>query len=157
MESRVKDAVDLFMSGYNCSQSVFVAYSDLFGMEREQALRLSCSMGGGMGRMREVCGTVSAMAMVAGLVCGNTDPKDQKAKTENYATVRRMADAFKARHQTITCREILGIRAAEKSAAPQERTAEYYRTRPCARMVETAAQIIEETFPELLAGEPEET
>ena len=71
MESRVKDAVDLFMSGYNCSQSVFVAYSDLFGMEREQALRLSCSMGGGMGRMREVCGTVSAMAMVAGLVCGS--------------------------------------------------------------------------------------
>lgn len=150
MESRVKDAVDRFYSGYNCCQSVFTAYSSLFGMDQEQALKLSCSMGGGMGRMREVCGTVSAMAMIAGLACGNTDPKNQAAKTKNYEMVRKMADAFKAEHQTIICREILGLRAAEKSAAPQERTAEYYKTRPCARMVETAARIIEETFPKLL-------
>lgn len=151
MGSRVEKAVELFMSGYNCSQSVFVAYSDLFGMDREQALKVSCSMGGGMGRMREVCGTVSGMAMVAGMVCGNTDPSDQAAKTKNYETVRKMADVFKAQHKSIICREILGIRSAEKSAAPEARTAEYYQKRPCARMVETAARIIEETFPELVA------
>ncbi len=80
MKSRVEDAVNLFMSGYNCCQSVFSAYSDLFGLDREMALKLSCSMGGGIGRMREVCGTVSGMAMIAGLVCGNTDPTNQDAK-----------------------------------------------------------------------------
>lgn len=149
-KSRVEDAVNLFLSGYNCCQSVFCAYSDIFGLDRETALKLSCSLGGGMGRMREVCGAVSGMALVAGLACGNADPKNQAAKTKNYEMVRKMADAFKQRHQSIICREILGIRAAEKSAAPSERTKEYYQNRPCARMVETAAQIIEETFPEIL-------
>ena len=143
------------MSGYNCCQSVFTAYSDLFGLDRDTSLRLSCSFGAGMGGMREVCGTVSAMFMIAGLVCGNTDPADQAAKTENYETVRRMAAAFKAEHKTIICREILGLRAAEKSAAPSERTPEYYRKRPCVRMVATAARIIEDTFPELFSGEEE--
>ena len=113
MGSRVEKAVELFMSGYNCSQSVFAAYSDLFGMDREQALKVSCSMGGGMGRMREVCGTVSGMAMVAGMVCGNTDPSDQAAKTKNYETVRKMADAFKAQHKSIICREIFPQRSTE--------------------------------------------
>ncbi len=141
------------MSGYNCCQSVFTAYSDRFGLDRDIALRLSCSFGAGMGRMREVCGTVSAMFMIAGLVCGNTDPADQEAKTKNYETVRRMAAAFKAEHKTMICREILGLRAAEKSAAPERRTPEYYRKRPCVRMVETAARIIEDTFPELWSGE----
>lgn len=150
MKSRVEDAVNLFMSGYNCCQSVFSAYSDLFGLDRETALKLSCSMGGGIGRMREVCGTVSGMAMIAGLVCGNTDPTNQDAKTKNYETVRKMADAFKKEHQTIICREILGLLEAEESASPEARTAEYYKKRPCARIVATAARIIEETFPELL-------
>lgn len=150
MRSRVEDAVGLFKEGFNCCQSVFGAYSDLFGMDKEQALKLSCSLGGGVGRMREVCGTVSGMAMIAGLVCGNTDPNNQEAKTKNYETVRKMADAFKQEHQTIICREILGILEAEQSAAPEERTEEYYQKRPCVRVVATAARIIEETFPELL-------
>lgn len=150
MKSRVEDAVKLFMEGYNCCQSVVGAYSDLFGMDQDTAMKISCSLGGGMGRMREVCGSVSGMALIAGLACGNTDPKNQAAKTKNYEVVRQMADAFKAEHKTIICREILGLRAAEKSAAPEARTEEYYRKRPCARMVATAARIIEETFPELL-------
>lgn len=152
-KSRVEDAVKLFYEGYNCCQSVVGAYSDLFGMDREQAMKMSCSLGGGMARMREVCGAVSGMALVAGLACGNTDPKNQAAKTHNYETVRGMAEKFKQEHQTIICREILGLRAAEKSAAPAERTQEYYKNRPCARMVETAARIVEETFPELFAKE----
>ncbi len=148
MESRVEKAVGLFFSGYNCCQSVFAAYSDIFGMEQEMALKVSCSMGGGIGRMREVCGAVSGMAMVAGLACGNTDPNNQAAKTKNYETVRQMAARFEEEHKTIICREILGLRAAEKSAAPSERSESYYKKRPCAGMVETAARIIEETFPE---------
>lgn len=151
MKSRVEDAVALFMEGYNCCQSVFTAYSDLFGMDREQALKLSCPLGGGVGRMREVCGAVSGMSMIAGLVCGNTDPDNQEAKTRNYEIVRQMAEKFKERHQTIICRELLGIQEAEASAAPEARTESYYASRPCARMVETAAQIVEETFPELFA------
>ena len=153
MKSRVDQAVELFMSGYNCCQSVFTAYSDLFGLDRETSLRLSCSLGAGMGRMREVCGTASAMFMIAGLVCGNTDPANQEAKTKNYETVRRMAAAFKAVNHTIICREILGLQEAEKSAAPSERTPEYYQKRPCARVVASAARIIESTFPELFAEE----
>ena len=153
MKSRVDEAVGLFMSGYNCCQSVFAAYSDLFGMDRETALRLSCSLGAGMGRMREVCGAASAMFLIAGLACGNTDPADQAAKTRNYETVRRLAAAFKAQHKTIICREILGLRAAEKSAAPSERTPEYYQKRPCARMVASAAGIIEAAFPEYFQEE----
>lgn len=153
MESRVSAARDMFLSGYNCAQSVFVTYSDLFGMDRETALRLSCSMGGGVGRLREVCGTVSGMALMAGLVCGNTDPDDQEAKTKNYETVRNMAERFKKEHQTIICRELLGLIEAEESAAPSLRTEEYYKSRPCVRFVETAARIIEETFPELFGVE----
>lgn len=151
-KSKTEEAVQLFLSGYNCCQSVFCAYSDEFGLDRETALKLSCSLGGGMGRMREVCGAVSGMALVAGLVCGNTDPKNQQAKTKNYEMVRKMADAFKQEHKSIICREILGLRAAEKSAAPSERTKEYYKNRPCALMVETAARIVEETFPEQLGS-----
>lgn len=149
MKSRVEDAAALFLSGYNCCQSTFVPYAEQLGMGREQALKLSCSLGGGMGRMREVCGAVSGMALIAGLVCGNTDPHNQEAKTKNYETVRKMAEEFKKQHQTIICREILGLQEAEKSAAPSERTPEYYKARPCVRMVETAAKIIEETFPEV--------
>ena len=83
MESRVQDAVMLFESGFNCAQSVFAAYADLFGMDRETALKLACPMGAGVGRMREVCGTVSAMAMLSGLKMGNTDPSDEEAKTRS--------------------------------------------------------------------------
>ena len=103
MESRVEKAVGLFLSGYNCCQSVFAAYSDIFGMEQEMALKVSCSMGGGIGRMREVCGAVSGMAMVAGLACGNTDPNNQAAKTKNYETVRQMAARFEEEHETSNC------------------------------------------------------
>lgn len=148
MKSRVDDAVSLFMSGYNCAQSVFTAYSDIFEIEKEQALKLSCSMGGGVGRMREVCGAVSAMSMIAGLICGNTDPENQDAKEHNYEMVRQMADRFKEEHGTIICRELLGKIEAEESAAPELRTEEYYAVRPCARFVEVSARIIEETFPE---------
>jgi len=144
MLSRVEEAVKTFESGYNCAQSVFATYADLFGMDKETALKMSSSMGGGIGRMREVCGVVSAMALLAGLKEGNADPKDEQAKEAIYLLTRQMADKFKEKHQTIICRELLGIEGMEKSAKPSERTDSYYSQRPCSKLVATAAGIVEE-------------
>ena len=144
MLSRVEEAVKTFESGYNCAQSVFATYADLFGIDKETALKMSSSMGGGIGRMREVCGVVSAMALLAGLKEGNTDPENEEAKETIYLLTRQMADKFKEKHGTIICRELLGIDGMEKSAKPSERTDSYYNSRPCSKLVATAAGIVEE-------------
>lgn len=143
MESRVEKAVGLFESGFNCAQSVFGAYAELFGMDMETALKLSCPMGGGMGRMREVCGTVSAMSMLSGLKEGNTDPENEAAKKAAYELVRRMASDFRQENGSIVCRELLGIDGMETSAAPSVRTRQYYASRPCTELVRSAARIVE--------------
>ena len=143
IKSRVEKAVENFMTGFNCAQSIFITYADLFGMDDEMARKLSCPMGGGMGRMREVCGTVSSMSLLGGLMIGNTDPEDQDAKTASYELTRLMADEFAAENGTIICREILGILEREESAAPSERTAQYYASRPCVRIVRSAAKVLE--------------
>ena len=149
MESRVEKAQELFCSGYNCAQSVFAAYADLFGMDQETALKLSCPMGAGIGRMREVCGTVCAMAMLSGFGHGNTDPQDEEAKKAAYELVRRMAQEFKEENGTLLCRELLGISGMEESAAPTVRTPEYYASRPCLGIIGCAARIVEKyLFPE---------
>ncbi len=145
-ESRVEYAVDLFKSGYNCAQSVFAAYADLLGMDLTTALKMSSAMGAGVGRMREVCGTVSAMAMLAGLKEGNDDPADTEAKAHIYEVVRQMSAQFKEKHGTIICRELLGIEGMEESAQPSERTPEYYASRPCAGFIACAAEIIEDVL-----------
>lgn len=144
MKSRVEQAVFTFEEGYTCAQSVFATYADLFGMDRETALKLSSPMGGGIGRMREVCGAVSAMALLAGLKEGNTDPANEEGKERIYLLIRQMAEKFKEQHGTIICRELLGISGMGESAKPSERTEEYYSTRPCSRLVATASRIIEE-------------
>ncbi len=146
MKSRVEDAVNMFESGYACAQSVFAAYADLFGMDRQTALRLAGPMSAGIGRMREVCGTVSAMAMLSGLALGFTDPEDGEGKKRSYELVRSMADAFRQEQGTIICRELLGLPEGverEESAQPQARTLEYYASRPCSGAVRTAAGIVE--------------
>lgn len=144
MESRIEEAVSTFEAGYTCAQSVFVTYADLFGMDRETALKLASPMGGGMGRMREVCGAVTAMALLAGLKEGNTDPSNEEGREKIYLLTRQLAEKFKEQHGTIICRELLGIDGMERSAKPSERTESYYRERPCSRLVATAAGIIEE-------------
>ncbi len=151
MLSRVEEAVKTFESGYNCAQSVFATYADLFGIDKETALKMSSSMGGGIGRMREVCGVVSAMALLAGLKEGNTDPENEEAKEAIYLLTRQMADKFKEKHGTIICRELLGIDGMEKSAKPSERTDSYYNSRPCSKLVATAAGIVEEMLLEDMA------
>ena len=142
MKSRVDEAVNKFESGYNCAQAVFATYADLFGMNEEDALKLASPMGGGMGRMREVCGTVSAMALLEGLKEGNTDPLDKAAQGRTYETVRALSDSFTEENGSIICRELLeGNIPKKETHIPDDRTQEYYNKRPCVCMVETAAQI----------------
>ena len=142
IEERVKIAVQNFESGYNCAQSVFLAYSDVFELNLEMAKKMSVSFGGGVGRMREVCGTVSAMAMLAGFKYPVLDQQDQEARTKNYAMVQKMSDLFKEKHGTIICRSLLpAAEASQTIPAPSARTAEYYAKRPCSKYVETAARI----------------
>lgn len=150
--SRVEEAEANFKAGYNCAQAVFAAYADLFGMDRETALKMSGAMGAGVGRMREVCGVVSAMALLAGLKEGNADPQDENGKARIYALVRKMAEEFKTQNGSIICRELLGMEGMEESAAPTVRSPEFYEVRPCLRFVRQAAQIIEE---ELFSNEPQ--
>lgn len=144
MQSRVDKAVQTFESGYGCAQSVFATYADLFGIDKETALKLSSPMGGGIGRMREVCGTVSAMALLAGLKEGNIDPTDEEGREKIYLLVREMSDSFREENGTIICRELLGLKGREQSAKPGKRTKEYYENRPCSRLVACAAKIVEE-------------
>lgn len=141
IEERVNQAVNNFESGYNCAQSVFLAYSDVFELDLEMAKRMSVSFGGGMGRMREVCGTVSAMAMLAGFKYPVIDPTDQEARTRNYTMVQKMGDLFKERHGNIICRHLLPAAEAATTPAPSVRTEQYYAKRPCSRYVADAARI----------------
>lgn len=140
-EERIRQAVENFMSGFNCAQSVVAAFADQYGFTREQALRMSASFGAGIGRMRLTCGAVCGMLMLAGLEKCALEGSDRQAKAENYALVRRLAEEFRRRNGSITCLELLGLRRAERSSMPEERTPQYYATRPCARMIESAARI----------------
>ncbi|MDO5411709.1 MAG: C-GCAxxG-C-C family protein [Lachnospiraceae bacterium] len=133
----------LFMSGYNCCQSVFAAFAPRFGIKEKDALKLSCSLGGGVGRMREICGAVSGMSLLVSLCNGNTDPDNSDAKEENYRTVRMLADLFRQKHNSIICRELLGLEKVEKTARPNDRTQAYYASRPCPQLVKDAAIIME--------------
>ena len=140
-------AVQNFLSGYNCAQSVFLAFAPDLGFSDDLALRLSSSFGGGMGRLREVCGAVSGILMAAGVLYGYTSPCDDEAKAAHYALVQELAGKFRERHGTILCRELLG-RSGPESPVPEARTAAYYAQRPCARFVGDGARILEEYMAE---------
>ncbi|MGM9605713.1 MAG: C-GCAxxG-C-C family protein [Faecousia sp.] len=139
-------AVENFKKGYNCSQSVVVAFCDVTGMTAEYAARLSSSFGGGMGRMREVCGAVSGMLMVAGLLYGYDVPGDDESKLAHYRLVQELAGKFREREQSIICREILNNPPSDPNPTPRD--VEFYRKRPCARLVALAAGILDEYIAE---------
>lgn len=142
MKDRIERATELFKSGYNCSQSVVAAFADLYGFTEEQALRMSASFGGGIGRMRETCGAACGLFLLAGLETGATDGADKEGKAANYALVQELAAEFKRRNGSLNCGELLGLKKkAPISSLPEERTAHYYAKRPCSKMVEEAAQI----------------
>jgi C_GCAxxG_C_C family probable redox protein len=142
IEQRKEKALALFNEGYNCSQSVFCAYADVFDLDPELARRLTSSFGGGMGRLREVCGALSGSFLLLGLRYPASDPNDKEAKTENYASVQRVADDFRSRFGTIICRELLDVKRQRESPVPSDRNAVYYAKRPCARFVVEAAEIV---------------
>ena len=136
-------AVALFTQGYNCAQSVFVAFSDVTGMDEELAKRLSSSFGGGMGRLREVCGTCSAIFMVAGILYGEGTETDHAVKTEHYKRIQYLAEEFRKQHETIVCRDFLKGLAVTSEPTPEKRTEQYYKVRPCVKFVRTAAEILD--------------
>lgn len=147
METHAERAARLFREGYNCAQSVFVAYCDLTGLDVQTALRLSASFGGGMGRLREVCGAVSGALMVLGMLRAPADPTDQEAKALHYARVQELARRFRERNETIICRELLGEMAGS-GHVPEKRTEAYYKMRPCERFVYDGAELLEQLLKE---------
>jgi len=147
MENRIQRAVELFMQGYGCCQSVVCAFSDLYGLDEEMALRISAGFGGGVGRMRMMCGTCSALVILAGLEKGQTRGEDREGKAACYQLVRQLLETFRQRNGSIICAELLqmsGLKAETNTSQPDERNAEYYRVRPCARKVESAARVFAE-------------
>lgn len=140
-------AMELFRNGYNCSQSVLCAFAESLGLDVEVAARLSSSFGGGMGRMREVCGAVSGMFMVAGLACGYSDPKAHEEKKHHYEKVQMLANEFKKLNGSIICRELLGLSiSGPDNPVPEKRTEGYYKKRPCEILVGQAALILDQNI-----------
>ena len=135
-----------FEEGYNCAQAVLLAFCEETGLTREQAARLSSTFGGGIGRKREVCGAVSAMLMIEGLVNGYSDPKAKEEKAALYARVRLLADRFREKNHSIICRELLIDTETIPGGEPEARTKEYYERRPCGCYVEDAARLIAEAL-----------
>jgi C_GCAxxG_C_C family probable redox protein len=139
---RIEKAVELFKEGFNCSQAVVGAFADKYGFTREQALRMSASFGGGIGRMRETCGAACGLFMLAGLETGSTEGADSKGKAANYALVQELAEEFKQRNGALRCADLLGLSKKEPIVStPEARTNQYYAKRPCVKMVEEAARI----------------
>ena len=146
MDHSIK-AAELFLSGRNCAQAIVVAFSDVTGLEEGFSAKMSSSFGGGMGRLREVCGAVSGMLMVAGLLYGYDDNGEKDChKKEHYQLVQALAGQFREEVGSIVCREIL--KNPPSDPAPTPRTEEFYAQRPCVRMVMTAARILDQYIAE---------
>ena len=147
IEERVERARNYFLEGYNCAQAVVMAFDDVMAMDVAQLARLAAPFGGGMGRMREVCGTVCGMTMLAGAIQPSADPKNLEERKENYALVQHFAEQFRKENGDIACRRLLGLEPAverNETAMPSERTPEYYKKRPCSEYVGCAARIVGE-------------
>lgn len=145
---RGKAATENFYAGYNCTQAVTLAFADLFDMDEKMLLRMSSSFGGGMGRLREVCGTVSGMFLVAGLLYGYDDPKAFEEKSAHYGRIQELAKRFRACQGSIVCRELLGLSGKADDPVPERRTEEYYKKRPCPQLAGMAAAILEQFIEE---------
>lgn len=148
-EEKIRLARELFLSGYNCAQSVAAAFAPEMGLTQEQVLRLISGFGGGLGGLRVTCGTVSAMCMVMSWLHGYDEADDFDGKKHLYATEQRMAARFTGRYGTLCCRDLLTAAGVEIKNTPSPRTPEYYRKRPCARYVEACAGILADELNEL--------
>ena len=150
MTERAKQAGRYFAEGYNCAQAVAISFEKELGMEKEAVARLMSSFGGGMGRMREVCGAVSGALLVLGWLKGYNGSEDDETKMKHYTRVQEFARRFKELHGSIICRELLkGVPLLqENTPMPEERTEEYYKRRPCAIIVEDAVTVLEQILAE---------
>ncbi|MBR2765587.1 MAG: C_GCAxxG_C_C family protein [Blautia sp.] len=149
--SRREAAMNNFRSGYNCSQSIVKAFADLLPADEQMLLKMASSFGGGMGRLREVCGSVSGMFMIAGLLYGYDGPETGQVKADHYARIQELAHRFEEKHGSIVCRELLNLGIRHDSPVPEARTKEYYKKRPCAEIIGDAAEILEQYIKEQLA------
>lgn len=147
MSIKSEKAKELFKSGYNCSQAVLGVFCEELGMDFDTAMRLACSFGGGMGRMREVCGTVSGMFMAAGLAFSSAEPSNDN-KANQYKIVQELANRFRVKNGSIICRELLQGIESSASPVPSERTENYYKKRPCIELVADSVEIFEEYLKE---------
>lgn len=142
---RIKEAaMNYFLDGYNCAQSVLLAFSDYLPIPKTELMKLACSFGGGMGRLREVCGTVSAMFMVAGLIYGYDTPETGEIKAAHYARIQDLAHRFELAQGSIVCRELLGLTVKHDVPQPEARTEQYYKKRPCKELIGYAAELLSE-------------
>ena len=147
LEKRVQCAVENFMAGYGCCQSVVAAFADLYGLDDTLAKKVAAGFGGGVGRMRMMCGAVSGIVMLVGLDCGQTEGSDREGKSACYKVVQELLDKSKEENGSLICAEIQGLKGYEKAHSSYQasaRTAEYYKSRPCAAKVESAARIFAE-------------
>ena len=130
-----------FEQGYNCAQAVTLAFAEEMGLDKDSAAKMVSSFGGGLGRLREVCGCVSGMALAAGALYGYSDPEAKEAKADHYALIQKMAGEFKERAGSMICRELLAGINSDTNPVPEARTQAYYQKRPCVDMVANAVRI----------------
>jgi len=137
-------AMELFNNGYSCSQAVIGAFCDEIGMDFDTAMKLSSSFGAGMGRLREVCGAVTGMFMVAGLLYGFSDPSNKEKRIEHYKLIQSLAQQFKEANGSIICKELTGLSTDTNRLIPEERKGEYAKKPSCVEMVGQAAAMLEQ-------------
>lgn len=151
--TKKEKAMQSFLDGYNCSQCMILAFEDVItqysDIDIHTALKIASPFGGGMGRLREVCGSVSGMFMILGYIEGYTEAKDYDGKKKLYEDIQEVAKRYEAANGSIICRELLGLDVKRQEATPEKRTEEYYRCRPCAEKIGSAAEILEEYLKEL--------
>ena len=155
LDERVVKAVENFMAGYGCCQSVVAAFADIYGLDDTLAKKIAAGFGGGVGRMRMMCGAVSAIVMLVGLDCGQTEGNDRDGKAACYKVVQELLAKSKEENGSLICAEILGVKG-KTTFVPSERTAEYYKRRPCAAKVESAARIFANYLKEKYASASKE-
>ena len=146
--TRREMAMANFYEGYNCSQSIVLAFADLIPIEKATLLRMASSFGGGMGRLREVCGSVTGMFMIAGILYGYDGPETGQVKADHYARIQELAHRFEEKHGSIVCREMLGLSVRHDVPVPEARTQEYYKKRPCPEIIGDAADLLEQYIKE---------
>lgn len=147
LEARVHKSVEYFMQGFGCCQSVIAAFADLYGMDEKTALRVGAGFGGGVGRLRMICGAVSGIVTLVGLQCGSTDGEDHEGKAHCYKVVQDLLNQFKEKNGSVICADLLAQSNCSPNTSthvPDTRDTHYYSTRPCARKVEDAARIFAE-------------